>query len=117
MQMHKAYLIEDLKQTGLTIMSKLAKSFVRRAGYSNSTSSADDVTTVDIVDCPLFMTSQLQLQKGSNNYVIAMVAISLIVVIVAVNIGYCAIVKLRLVPKIRARFVENTPYEDIVITE
>ena len=43
--------------------------------------------------------------------------VTILVLVLVLNAAYFSVVRFRLVPKIRARFVDNTPYEDIVITE
>ena len=43
--------------------------------------------------------------------------VTILLLILLLNLAYFSAVRFRLVPKIRARFVDKTPYEDIVITE
>ena len=70
---------------------------------------------VDVADCPMFR----DLYGGDGTVVTGTVAacLTILALVLLLNAVYFSVVRFRLVPKIRARFVDNTPYEDIVITE
>ena len=104
LEYHMAFLLEDLKVTGITLSSHMITAVKL---------NKNETVTVDVADCPLF---QNDVGGGYDRAIIAVV-VSLLASVLLLNVLYFVVVRFRLIPKIRARFVENTPYEDIVITE
>jgi len=107
---HMAFLLEDLKITGVTISDRL----IPEVAESDLEKESDDKPIVEVAECPMFQ----NLYTDSSTVTGAVAAcVTILLLILLLNLAYFSAVRFRLVPKIRARFVDKTPYEDIVITE
>lgn len=96
---HYVYMLEELKRAGLMISIHLFP----------------EDSNVDVLHCPVFHEAS---PFGQNEQLIIglSVALSLVVFCCLVAIGMLIVHKYRIVPRFRA-WIQNEPYEDIVIAE
>jgi len=132
---HMAYLLEDLKTNGAALSSHMITG-VKVVGSkpdSGNTTNNSSVTntskteeyTIDITDCPVFdgslkieyPKSSLLSRHSSNAVITLAVIVSLLGLSIVVLTAIFLMRNYRLIPKLRARLVENTPYEDIIIPD
>ena len=96
---HYVYMLEELKRAGLMISIHLFP----------------EDSNVDVLHCPVFHEAS---PFGQNEQLIIglSVALSLVVFCCLVAIGMLIVHKYRIIPRFRA-WIQNEPYEDIVIAE
>jgi len=133
---HMAYLLEDLKTNGVMLSShmitgiKVVDNSQKSGNASNSSSDASSTAsteeyTIDISDCPVFdgslqieyPKSSLLTRPSSNAVITLAVIVSLLGLSILILSAIFLMRNFRLIPKLRARLVENTPYEDIIIPD
>merc|ERR1712012_610860 len=125
-----AYLLEDLKTNGVMLSSHIITGIKVVGNKSdNSTNSSSEASTdeytIDISDCPVFdgslqieyPKSSLLARPSSNAVITLAVIVSLLGLSILIMGAIFLMRNFRLIPKLRARLVENTPYEDIIIPD